>query len=101
MKTHEIKLREVFCDDVYLGKKSFEIRKNDRNYQVGDRVKFLPVDCDGNRVKHPIEGREYIITYVLYDWGVQYGYVAFAIKELPKELTVAEKKKWNECKYDG
>lgn len=35
---HEIKLSHVFFDDVQSGKKSFELRKDDRNYQVGDKL---------------------------------------------------------------
>ncbi len=36
MKIHELKLDEEYFDDVKSGLKTFEIRKNDRNYQVGD-----------------------------------------------------------------
>lgn len=36
MKTHELKLDVKYFDDIKNGKKNFEIRKNDRNYQVGD-----------------------------------------------------------------
>lgn len=40
MKTHELKLDTKFFDDVKSGKKNFEIRKNDRDYQVGDILKL-------------------------------------------------------------
>ena len=36
MKTHELKLDTKYFDDVKSGKKNFEIRKNDRNFKVGD-----------------------------------------------------------------
>ena len=36
MKTHELKLEIKYFDDVKSGKKNFEIRKNDRDFQVGD-----------------------------------------------------------------
>lgn len=36
MKTHELKLDDKYFDEVKSGKKNFEIRKNDRNFQVGD-----------------------------------------------------------------
>lgn len=35
---HEIKLSHVFFDDVQSGKKSFELRKDDRDYQIGDEL---------------------------------------------------------------
>ncbi|WP_212746597.1 DUF3850 domain-containing protein [Lactococcus raffinolactis] len=38
MKIHELKLDTEFFDDVKLGKKNFEIRKNDRNFEVGDTL---------------------------------------------------------------
>lgn len=36
MKTHELKLDDKYFGEVKSGKKNFEIRKNDRNFQVGD-----------------------------------------------------------------
>ncbi|WKF73642.1 DUF3850 domain-containing protein [Lactococcus lactis] len=36
MKTHELKLDIKYFDDVKSGKKNFEIRKKDRDFQVGD-----------------------------------------------------------------
>ena len=39
-KTHKLKILENFADDVYIGNKNFEIRKNDRGYQKGDTIKF-------------------------------------------------------------
>lgn len=36
MKVHEIKLNTEFFDDVLSGVKTFEIRKNDREYRIGD-----------------------------------------------------------------
>lgn len=82
--THEIKLLLDFCDAVMEGRKTFEVRKNDRGYQTGDFVKFIPVMKDGETVKetaHPIMDRTYRITYVLNGWGLKDGYVAFAIAE--------------------
>ncbi|MDG4985166.1 DUF3850 domain-containing protein [Lactococcus lactis] len=36
MKTHDLKLDIKYFEDVKSGKKNFEIRKNDRDFQVGD-----------------------------------------------------------------
>lgn len=35
---HEVKLLDKYFDDVASGVKTFEIRKNDRNYEVGDTL---------------------------------------------------------------
>lgn len=82
MKYHELKLQYDFCDAVLHGEKTFEIRLNDRGYQKGDRVKFIPVSNGGMfREYHAIAEKEYEITYVLNGWGLKDGYVAFSINE--------------------
>ena len=87
-KTHEIKLNEKFVDAVLSGEKCFEIRKNDRGYQKGDIVKFIPIDDRGlypyTLASSMIKDIEYEITYVLNGWGLQDGYVVFGIKERTK-----------------
>lgn len=90
MRTHEIKLDKEFCDVVLSGEKNFEIRKNDRGYQKGDMIRFIPTD--GRRLQsdseyielfhHPISSKLYIITYVLSGWGIKEGYVALGITEV-------------------
>lgn len=91
MKTHELKLDVIYFDDVKSGKKNFEIRKNDRDYQVGDILElkaFVPE----------------LKTYVM--WGevidplkhfeMSHGYISCAekdadlIKVIVKEVVAAE-----------
>ena len=81
MKTHELKLYSIFCDDVLSGRKNFEIRNNDREFQTGDHIKFIPVDILEERIEHKISEKEYEITYVLSDWGLKPRHVALGIKE--------------------
>ena len=83
-KIHEIKLRIEFCDAVLKGIKSFEIRKNDRGYQTGDFIRFIPVDETTVTVPHPISDEQFRIMYILNGWGLQDGYVALAIEKVPK-----------------
>lgn len=78
---HEIKLDTQFCDAVLHGEKTFEVRRNDRNYQKGDLIKFIPVGTCFIPVSHPIKDKVYEITYVLSGWGIQEGFCVFAIKE--------------------
>ena len=83
--THTIKLQEQFCDAVLSGDKCFEVRYNDRNYKVGDYVRFIPIrpTKDGYiGLPHAVINKTYVITYVLSGWGLQDGYVAFGIKEV-------------------
>lgn len=44
MKTHNLKLSIDFCDAVLSGEKTFEVRKNDRGFQTGDLIRFIPTD---------------------------------------------------------
>jgi len=41
MRTHELKCWPEYYEQVASGRKSFEIRVNDRDYQVGDTVAVL------------------------------------------------------------
>ena len=79
--THELKLQEPFCTAIYDGTKTFEIRKNDRGYQTGDKIKFIPVHGHGIPmvIDHPIKHCLFTITYVLSSWGLEPGYVCLSI----------------------
>ncbi|WP_337090011.1 DUF3850 domain-containing protein [Leuconostoc pseudomesenteroides] len=50
MKIHELKLDTEYFDDVKSGLKTFEIRKNDRDYQVGDLISLSRFE-DGKYLK--------------------------------------------------
>jgi Domain of unknown function (DUF3850) len=67
MTTHFIKILPQFYLPTAYGRKSFELRKNDRNYQVGD--KLVLQEYDGKHYTgHEIHCN---ITYVLK--GGKYG----------------------------
>ena len=81
--THEIKLKLDFVDAVNSGQKSFEVRKNDRGYQTGDLIRFLPLDEDGDLMEdHPLHKKLFRITYLLSGWGIEKDYVVFSIAEV-------------------
>lgn len=77
---HQLKCRADYYEAVRTGKKTFEIRKNDRNYKVGDTLTLRPWDG-----KH--FGIGYIrceVAYILFGGPVgfpplQSGYVAMGI----------------------
>ena len=54
MTVHELKIKPEYYRDVVSGDKTFEIRKNDRNYQVGDLLvlsEFRNGDLTGSCVR--------------------------------------------------
>ena len=79
MKTHELKIKPEYFLPVFDRRKNFELRKNDRDFQVGDIIVF-----------RQFENGEYVdgffareITYVLKDcpeYGLQDGYCILGLE---------------------
>lgn len=76
MKKHEIKILPQYFQPVIAGVKTFELRKDDRDYQVGDLVKMR--EWDGNAYTG---GKIVVdIKYILRDcpeYGLMDGYCIF------------------------
>lgn len=79
MKIHHLKTVQPFFSEVKNGTKTFEIRRNDRDFQVGDEVYLQEYDLQ----KNTFSGQEVrgIITYVLKDWkGLDADYCVFSFE---------------------
>lgn len=77
---HKLKVQQPFFDDIFYNKKEFEVRKNDRDFKVGDRLKLVEFPADKPRyvlkdIKYILEGGQY---------GIENGYVVLGLKEIPK-----------------
>lgn len=72
-----LKIYPEFFDEVFKGYKTFEVRKNDRDFKVGDVILLKEWDPK----KEEYTGRKTIrqITYIT-DYKQQPGYVVFSIK---------------------
>lgn len=98
MKTHDLKLNIEFCDAVLNGEKTFEVRKNDRGFQTGDLIRFIPTDGTvREHAKHEISGHTYKITYILNGWGIKNGYVVLGIRE---ERAYGKKRPYDNIRKD-
>lgn len=79
-KVHYIKCETEYFNDVVDGYKSFELRKNDRDYKPGDDIVLREYDKELNE----ITGREcrVSIIYMLEDYpGIEPGYCILGIEE--------------------
>ena len=101
---HELKIRSEYFEAVCKGKKTFEVRKNDRPFHVGDLLGLNEIDFrNGTRYT----GRAIVVrvTYILNDYPdlLREGAVILGIKVV--ELTDAHGnratvgcEKWEEVK---
>ena len=71
--THELKILPKWFEDVKFGLKNFEIRKNDRDYKVGDRL--ILKEWDGEHYTGAfIEKRVGYVYCGNGEYGVEEGY---------------------------
>lgn len=77
---HELKTINPFFDDVFYNRKNFEVRKNDRNYKVGDRLKLIEFDSSVKRPRYVFKDIQYILPGGQY--GIDPDYVVLGLKEI-------------------
>lgn len=100
MKLHELKIKHKYLVDITKGVKTFELRKNDRDYQVNDLIHFIDIDLEQKEViivpTHKNERAKYCdsnidhdalykIIYILKDvpeYGLDKDYCILGIKKL-------------------
>jgi len=91
MTRHELKTWPQYFAAVRSGKKRFEIRRNDRDFSVGDILVLREFDPDSDAYTGQIEERQ--ITFLLSeeDYGVIHGFVAIGFGEvMPHPEALAE-----------
>ena len=85
-KVHDVKLGTTFFDDVKTGRKTFELRKNDRGYKEGDTI-VLHEYKDGTTTGRTITKK---IVYMLGDFtGLEDGYCILGLGEAAETLQEA------------
>ncbi len=84
--THVIKILNSYADAIVDGRKTFEVRENDRGYNAGDKVRFKVVDSSGiQQTTHPLYDKVYNIIYVHSGLGLKDNYVVFSIEPQESE----------------
>lgn len=75
---HELKIYPKYYEDVISGQKTFEVRINDRKFQVGD----ILVLKEWDNIRYSGRVCNVIITYMIDDKfaGIMPGYVVLGIK---------------------
>jgi hypothetical protein len=92
-KIHELKIWPPFFQDILSGRKTFDVRRNDRKFKIGDMIRFREWEPKehGHQDAPYYTGRECsaTISYILDprpnrdpDCGLVAGYVVLGLKEL-------------------
>lgn len=99
MTVHQMKLNDRYFDAVDNGIKTFEIRKDDRGFRVGDVLRLYRVNDDGLYVSRdgtyasndrsglkPIQVTvRYILTHDDFPDGIPEGYVVMSIEKVKED----------------
>ena len=84
MVTHKLKIDPKYFEDVRLGKKTFEIRKNDRDFHVGD--KLLLREYDHGKKEYTGNQLTATITYIT-DFAQKDGYAVLGLNDISEQIS--------------
>lgn len=94
MKIHKLKIKEEYYKAIVDGNKTFELRKNDRDYQVGDLIQFTDDLFNQEKTTDKFMAEKYYpqpsetlfkITYILEgvpEYGLDTEYCILGIKQV-------------------
>lgn len=76
MNVHQLKIDYAFWDDLVAERKTAELRKDDRGYQVGDIMMIKPVVLDSEYFEFEGECQARVITHIVQggQYGIEAGY---------------------------
>lgn len=95
MKIHELKILPLYFEELIKGSKNFEIRKNDRDFQVGDILMLREYRKEFNETGYSGRKHRVVITYILTSQefeGLAKNYVAlgvFSIEDFLKQCPIS------------
>lgn len=83
---HYLKIVDPYYGQVRDGLKTFEVRENDRNFKVGDKVVLLRYNSETKQY-YKSQTIVVVITYILSDFhAIKDGYVVFGFKKIYQSL---------------
>lgn len=90
MKTHHLKTLQPYFASVADGNKTFELRRNDRDFRIGDTLILEEIDAQGQKTGATIERRVTHILHKLTDKGEKAIGDGFCIMSLAQPLPPVE-----------
>lgn len=89
MREHKLKCNRIQFMQTWLGFKTFEIRKNDRDYRQGDIVSLLewdPGDPDPESIDYTGRGMDFVIGHIVAgEYGLAKDVCVFQIHSVTRE----------------
>jgi hypothetical protein len=85
MRVHTIKIARRYYERLVIGQKTFEVRRNDRDYQVGDLLNFDVVNDVNSNTPEPLpEGgwEKAKVTYTHQGYGLDEDFIILGVKML-------------------
>ena len=76
---HELKCWPGYFEDVLIGAKTFEVRRNDRGFRKGDQLRLR--ECGGQNIGYTGRETTRLVTYVIPggEFGIARGYVVMGL----------------------
>lgn len=88
-KNHKIELNVEFCDKILSGLQDFIICKDNKDFQMGDLISFIPVSQD-EITTHDIFKHTYEIKFIFSGSGLSEGWIALGFKEIHPMRVLAD-----------
>lgn len=85
---HSVKIQMEYYEHIIEGRKRFEVRLNDRDYQVGDTLLLREYNAHTDYCK--MGSSRWEIVYVHCGLGMKKGYVVLGIEPLDKSICITK-----------
>lgn len=77
---HILKIKEIYYNHILSGEKTWELRRNDRDFKIGDTLEFVIVEND-IIIKASAERFEVVYLFYPDELGIMIDYCIMTIKK--------------------